>query len=349
MKFKLKNLLNEFEHLVYTNSYEKLSYKMWRELKQFADEEAEARIECDIDFDDVYEIELRIPNKDKIYWFYEDDHSFGSFLYDLIRDEAASISMPVYEYNTMNMNKLVIYQDNKDLWTNSICDIKLDLEPHTINFKENNDMDNKLFKNFDFGVCSNDNIKASFYGLAVKNATGTWVSYDTKTDSVIDVDIINFDGGKYFYKIPVAIKDIKVGDTVIHNRKAVFVKAVEDNRIIAIDPAAGEEKSVLLSRSPFGFDFVTKVVSFLDNICGNASADTPFGNILPLILLSGENKNTNDLLPLLFLSGNTDFASNPLALYALMGSNKSDDILPLLFLANGTTPAFGSAQAPAAK
>lgn len=109
--------------------------------------------------------------------------------------------------------------------------------------KENDSMN--LFKNFDFGSCENDNVKVSMYGIAVKNANGTWVSYDAKSGNVIDVDILNFDA-KYLYKMPVAIKDVKPGDVVIHNRKPMFVVNIDGSKLDVIDPAAGEEKIVLL-------------------------------------------------------------------------------------------------------
>jgi hypothetical protein len=202
-----------------------------------------------------------------------------------------------------------------------------------------------LFKGFDFGSCENDNVKMSMYGLAVKNATGSWVSYDAKTKTIIDVDILNFDGGKYMYKMPVALKDVAIGDVVIHNRKPVFVTAVAsegDGRISAVDPAAGEEKIILLTRSPFGFDFVTKVVSLFEGFADGASKDSPFGNILPFILMN-DSHGSNDLLPLLFMvNGGKIDMSNPMMLYFLAkGTNGSSDALPFLFLANGSGFAYG--------
>lgn len=344
---KMKELLREFELQVAALSYEKLPYYTWRDLKKCSEEPVDIRVDRDLTVaDDVYEITLQALDSKKSFYFYEDDYSFGSFLYDQIRegyfDPVTTAKMAVCPIGE-NKNKSIITWDTlgdmamikKDTTIASALDqmtIKMNLN------KENNDMDNKLFKNFDFGPCTSNNIKMSLYGLAVKNASDTWVSYDSKTDSVIDVDILNFDGAKYFYKLPVAIKDVAVGDVVIHNRKPVFVKAVEDNRIIAVDPAAGEEKAVLLTRSPFGFDFVTKVVSLFDNFAGEASADNPFGNILPLILLN-DTKGSNDLLPLLFLNGGlSDFSQNPMWLYFLLGnqSNDKDSLLPLLLLNGGS-------------
>lgn len=203
--------------------------------------------------------------------------------------------------------------------------------------KENDNMN--LFKGFNFGSCENDNVKMSIYGIAVKNANGTWVSYDPKTESVVDVDILNFDA-KYLYKMPVAIKDVKVGDTIIHCRKPMFVTSIDAGKLLVIDPAAGEEKVVLLTKSMFGFDFVTKVVNLFGNCFNSASEDQPFGNMLPLMLLADGGKE-NDMLPLVFaMNGGKFDMSNPMMLYFLTKDNKTDNMLPLMFAMNGNL--FGS-------
>lgn len=203
---------------------------------------------------------------------------------------------------------------------------------HSIIRKENDSMN--LFKSFDFGSCINDNVKVSMYGIAVKNANGTWVSYDPKTESVIDVDILNFDA-KYLYKMPVAIKDVAVGDTVIHNRKPMFVTSIDAGKLLVIDPAAGEEKVVLLTKSMFGFDFVTKVVNLFGNCFNTASEDQPFGNMLPLMMLADGGKE-NDMLPLVFAMGGGKFdMSNPMMLYFLTKEGGNSDMLPLMFAMNG--------------
>ena len=198
--------------------------------------------------------------------------------------------------------------------------------------KEKDDMD--LIKNFDFGSCANDRVKVSMYGIAVQNAAGTWVSYDPKTGKIVDVDILNFDG-KYLYKMPVAIKDIAAGDVVIHNRKPMFVSKVEDGKILAIDPAAGEEKVIMLTTNMFGFDFATKVINLFAGFSGGATADAPFGNMLPLMLMSNGSK-ADDMLPLMFMmNGGKMDMSNPMMMYFLMKDNKGgNDMLPFLMMSN---------------
>lgn len=143
---------------------------------------------------------------------------------------------------------------------------------------------NKMF-NFDFGFVDS-NIRMSPYGMAVRNADGRYVSYDVKTGSVIDVEPFNFEGHRLMMKMPVAIKDVAIGDIVIHNHKPMFVVSTGD-KITAIDIYNGEEKTILLTKSMFGFDFVIKVISFIN--FSDASAENPFGNIWPLFMLSDHN------------------------------------------------------------
>lgn len=213
-------------------------------------------------------------------------------------------------------------------------------EQNTFNNVDNKKGNNKMKAfNFDFGPCTNDNIRMSMYGLAVKNANGTWVSYNPESKEIIDVDIFNFDGGKFLYKMPVAIKDVKVGDIVIHARKAMFVIDVSETGMTAIDPQAGEEKKILLTRSPFGFNYATKVVSLFNMTSDAPTPDAPFGNMLPFLMLS-ENSGEFDMNTMLMLSmmsgqSSMDFSKNPMMMYFLMKDSKNaDDLLPLMFMGN---------------
>lgn len=214
-------------------------------------------------------------------------------------------------------------------------------EQNTFNNNVDNKKGNNKMKafNFDFGPCTNDNIRMSMYGLAVKNANGTWVSYNPESKEIIDVDIFNFDGGKFLYKMPVAVKDVKVGDIVIHNRKAMFVIDVSEAGMTAIDPQAGEEKKILLTKSPFGFNFATKVVSLFNMTSDAPTPDAPFGNMLPFLMMS-ENSGEFDMNTMLMLSmmggqNGMDFSKNPMMMYFLMKDSKNvNDLLPLMFMGN---------------
>ena len=143
--------------------------------------------------------------------------------------------------------------------------------------------------NFNFGPCTGDNIKMSVYGLAIQNTNGEWVSYDTKSGQIMNVDLLNFDGRKFMFKMPVAIKDIAKGDIVIHNTVPMFVLDIKDGGVIAVDVRAGEEKKILPTNSPFGFNFVTKVVSMFNAFNGVPTPDAPFGNFLPFMMMGEGN------------------------------------------------------------
>ena len=193
--------------------------------------------------------------------------------------------------------------------------------------------------NFDFGPVNSNCVRMSPFGMAIMATDGVWKSYNSKEEKIVNVDVFTFDASKFIYKMPVAIKDIKVGDVVIHDNNAVIVSAVnaESSTVSVVDVRHGETKNILPTYSPFGFDFITKVVSFID-MTGNANEDAPFGNMLPFLLMN----DSKDIDPLMFLfMGNGgknafDFKSNPMALYFLMKSGDKDkDLLPLMFLMNG--------------
>ena len=201
-----------------------------------------------------------------------------------------------------------------------------------------NKKENTVMKfNFDFGPVNSSMVHLSMYGLAVKNKAGTWVSYDTASGDIMDVDVLNFaEGSKFLYRMPVAIKDIAVGDVIIHHGAPMFVVAIAPSGayVTAVDPIAGERKDVMLTKSPFGFNFVTKVVNFLGNLGATASNDNPFGN-LGLMLMLGDNKDMGDLLPLMLMTGNSGLdMSNPLMLYALCGNGTMDNTALMLAMMN---------------
>lgn len=195
--------------------------------------------------------------------------------------------------------------------------------------KENNKMEtSKMFGKFDFGKVSSDKVRMSPYGLAVKNTDGTWVAYDAAAGAIMNVDVFNFDGSNFLYKVPVAINQVAVGDIVVHNRAPKFVKTINDDTLVVVDIISGEIATILPTKSPFGFNFITKIMNLLGNFTANA--ESPFGNMLPFMLMG--DSNTNDMLPLIMMMNGGQFdMSNPLMLYALMGKG-NNDMLPFLLM-----------------
>lgn len=265
------------------------------------------------------------------------DYTYSTTIADSISSNGAYISSngtwdKVVTHNDLNSISDTVSWLNVELETRpNFDDINRKISEHELKYHNDNKENEKMkFANFDFGPCTSDAVRMSMYGLAVKNASGTWVSYDTNSNSIMDVDIFNFDGAKFLYKIPVAIKDVKGGDIVIHGRKPMFVTKVNDATLIVIDPVDGELKEIMLTKSPFGFNFVTKVVNFMDGVMnsGNTPSESnPFGNMWMFMLL-GDNK-VDDLLPLMMMSNSGNM--NPMMMYMLMGDNKNTkDLLPLM-------------------
>ena len=184
--------------------------------------------------------------------------------------------------------------------------------------KEEKEKEMNVMKNFHFGPCG-DRAKISHLGIAVLNNNQEWVSYDKKNNEIVNVDLVSFGDGNYVYMIPVALKDVAIGDAIVHNGHIMFVKSIKSDYIQAIDVTAGELKRILPTKSVFGFDFITKVVSLIDMSGMSASEDNPFGNLLPFILLGKDNKN--NMLPLmLMMSGKQLDMSDPLTMLMLCES-----------------------------
>lgn len=215
---------------------------------------------------------------------------------------------------------------------------------------EENKMNTSNLFNFEFGpVASGSVYRMSPFGLAVRTDRNGWVAYNTKTGELVDVDVLNFDISKLIYKMPVALTAVKPGDVLIHGGKPVFVRAVGAgaNTVSVIDYATASVMDILPVKSPFGFNFFTKVTPLFDMNGVTADADNPFGNMLPFLMLSGDN---NDFDPtLLFLAGgmgNMDFTKNPMMLYFLANRKDKGDILPFLLMMNGGNM-FGTSGTPA--
>ena len=350
--------LGDFAELVKEKTYKKFEYSKW---KEFTSKFKGKCIEIE---GDEFGIELH-TNDRKSMLLDPCDNSLGTFIWDEFCEEdywcqtpapeafgkalmAVKCKIASSEVNK-NMSKIdlekaavKIMNANGDLMTidpaycttQSTSSDCYSVKNYKINFNEL-EKENKTMKgfNFDFGPCSNDNIRMSMYGLAVQNNAGIWVSYNN--GQIVDVDVFNFDGRQYMFKMPVAIKDIKVGDIVIHNRVPMFVTSTEGGSISAVDVRAGEAKTIIPTTNMFGFNFVTKIVSMFDAFTGAPTAAQPFGNMLPFIMM-GEGKDIDPMMMFFMMNqGNGNFdMSNPMMLYFMMGKDgKSNDwMLPMMMM-----------------
>lgn len=221
----------------------------------------------------------------------------------------------------------------------SICTDDLCKNCKNYEKKDNEEKENKMKGfNFDFGKITNDSIRMSMYGMAVKNTSGVWTAYDKSTGDLMDVDVFNFDGSNFLFKMPVAIKDIAVGDVIVHARKPMFVVSkTEAGDLIAIDPVAGEKKTIMPTRSPFGFNFCTKIISLFDSLMPTTetpSADNPFGSLWMLMLLDGKSDMKDMLIPMMLMNqanGSTN-TFNPMMLMLMNDGDMKDMAIPLMLM-----------------
>lgn len=247
---------------------------------------------------------------------------------------SSSITTPCL---TINRDGLTFTADNA-VWTDcgkEIFGIKEDK-------KEKKTM-NKIFGNVEFGKYTGREIKMSVNGLAYLAENGKYVAYDKSKLTLTDVTDFVFDMEGLLYLLPVAIKDIQVGDIIKHGGAYVIVKDIAGGNFLeVIEPCTNEVKTIMPLRNIFGFDFYTKVVSLMgEGAFGTIDESNPFGNMLPFFLMMGD-KNTNGfdaktfMLMTMFNGGAMDFNSNPY-LMMMMFDNKGDmgELLPMMMFANG--------------
>lgn len=206
------------------------------------------------------------------------------------------------------------------------------IENKNKNEKGNKKMFENLTKNLKCGRAQD--VRMSIYGPAFKGEDGNW--YAVGTDDVLtDVSDLLLDMDSYCYMMPVAKNQVKEGDFILHNGRWTKVISVDKERVDgALDIFKKEFIVPVLTKSPFGFEFYTKLVPLLDFSKFQADANTPFG-ALPMILMMN-NKDDKDMLPMLMMmgaQGGFDFdMSNPMMMYFLMKDGGNDNFLPFLMM-----------------
>lgn len=204
--------------------------------------------------------------------------------------------------------------------------------------KENKTMSENITRKFKFGPVPKSAVKMSPFGIAFNNNEDGWVTIDDE-GVMTSVEGMVFDM-PLIYMMPVAVKDVQIGDYIDHNGD--WVKVMDENErgnFVCLHPWRGEEVNVIPAKSLFGFDFVTKLVCFGEDIFTgkDASAQSPFGSMLPFMLMANGDMNDNSMLPLMLMMQNNGGAldiSNPLVLMALMSDkngSKNDLMFPLMY------------------
>lgn len=198
--------------------------------------------------------------------------------------------------------------------------------------KELNTMNMFSALNLDFGPLKSNFAKISLFGIAIKTPTGEWHTYDAKNQKIVDVSDFTFslDDAPVLYKMPVAPAAVAIGDLIIHNGLPMYVIDFEDKSnkaagIVVIDTRSNERKTILPVCNVFNFNFVTKVVSLFnfgtgtDSLFGTPSADQPFGNIFPMMMMSemfgkdSKSGDKTDIFTMMMMSQMFAGGANPFA------------------------------------
>lgn len=173
-----------------------------------------------------------------------------------------------------------------------------------ITIKENDTMKMPAM-NFDFGPFTEPGVVAlSPYGIAIRTTKGEYLTYNAATGATVDVTGFTFDFQKMIYKMPASIKDLRAGDMVLHRGKPMYVQSVEEDGIHCIDILNSEAKVIVPVTNMFGFNFVTKVVSLMNFNAAQPSAENPFGNLMPFMMMSSimGDDSDNDFSKMMMMS-----------------------------------------------
>lgn len=175
------------------------------------------------------------------------------------------------------------------------------------NIKENDTMKMPTM-NFDFGPFTEPGVVAlSPYGIVIRSSKGEYLTYNAATGATVDVTGFTFD----FQKMPAAIKDLRAGDMVLHRGKPMYVQSVEEDGIHCIDILNSENKVIVPVTNMFGFNFVIKVVSLMNFNAAQPSAENPFGNLMPFMMMSSVmgDDSDNDFSKMMMMGSSNPFTA----------------------------------------
>ena len=361
----LNNFANDLNNTHKSQYTTRIPYATWRKLKKPF---CKLTISTSKNPDDYINLKFEYINAPALeLTFNIHDNGFGTWLYDHFdtnprEDDNKNVDdndMTQYEVNSItttsstavDSNTTIPYSTN--IWTTttipySTTNYTTTVTPEDINklidnkLNERKEPTNKMektndFLTFDFGPVNDNQFAASPYGIAVyAPETDTWLTYNADTNEVVDAKIFHFDVKGFFYKIPTPISNIKTGDIIIHMGTPMFVRAVNtDNTVTAVNYHDASVTTILPKKSPFGFNFITKVISLMSFDKMTADKDNPFGNMLPFFMMQD---GKFDPMMLLFMNGGNMENMNPLLLYLMMDKkNNNKDILPLMLMMSGGT------------
>ena len=204
------------------------------------------------------------------------------------------------------------YEYNKDI---DILNLKNN------NKKEKEQMNlNRIFPSEFIG--RDDSVKMSIYGAAFQTGDKRDISFSN--GEWIDVTGLTFDFKCPAYVLPTKKEDVAVGDFILHVGSWCRVIEVKEKTLVVERIYSREISEILPTKSPFGFDFYSKLfMPFFGNVGG--SVENLMSNPMALMMLCGDSKDFNDMLPLMLMNGGNFDMSNPMMMYFLMKNFKSDN------------------------
>ena len=352
-KYDIIELMEDFTDAVSDKSrgLNRLPYSEWKKLKKVSEKEGTFYVSiCRshngyIDFNEntdpwaIYFETICMSDDTKDFIDFADDwFAKCGFLVISHNDNNTIIANKVSDINTALLSTGNYYSNTittETITGTSIYDtIESVVDSYITNKPENERKETKtmnIFSNLNslFGPVSSNIVRMSPFGLAIKTTNRTWHTYDAQNKKIVDVSDFSFDFGStpLFYRVPVAPNAVAIGDLILHNDIPVYVIGFTDETnktagILVIDTDSNEQKTILPVCNVFNFNFVTKVTPLFNmngtNLFGTPSADQPFGNILPFIMMSEvfgkDNKSDkNDLISMLFMSQMFAGGANPFA------------------------------------
>lgn len=203
--------------------------------------------------------------------------------------------------------------------------------------KERKSMKNifgNIMKNVKFGQLNTDKVAYSMQGMAFKSNDGDYLVYKKDQPAV---NVNEFVIEMPLFVMPVPLKDLQVGDIICKGEDFVLVDSVGESYITAINTDKSEIVTIVPQVNMFGFSFYSKVVA-PTNLFGEATQDNPFGNILPLMMMSDEDSDSSTFGMMMLMSQmnggngmNMDFTK--MAPFFLLGNqNGKDDTFKMMAL-----------------
>lgn len=327
-------------------------------------------IKCEIRVDNLNEHELEIIDS-----FYQKNNLSTSISakisdsFSYLGDATAKATQSLKDSSTTLSNKLTLADNSNSLAVGSSSmysnSLNIDLEkcnPVTIKFKNgdsimtitpdslniscennnnnNNERGNNMFKNVmkDFYCGPATDVKMSIYGPAFRaiseggeRVSETYVAYHKS--EYIDVMDGLLDISNCAYVMPVAAKTVKKGDFIRHCGSWVRILSIKEDTIEGENVNTRTIIKIRPTKNMFGFNFYSKLITF--DIMSGTSEDNPFGNILPMLLLGGNNNKMSDILPFMMMTNKEIDMSNPMMMYLLMnkgGSNSNADLMTAMMM-----------------